>query len=198
MKKLSAILFAAVLIMGMGLKTTKAQAPSKDEGKAKITVAEYYDYECPACAYYYPFVKKLMKKYGDRINLELHFYPLTSHQYGALAARAAQSAKNQGKFHEMHDLLFETQGRWASSGNPTPIFIDYARKLGLDVQKFKDDLNAAQTQKTIMESKEEGIRKGVHSTPTIFIEGEMLEPLPRTYKGLEEAVKSYLNEKTGG
>ncbi|HKK46119.1 MAG TPA: thioredoxin domain-containing protein [Balneolaceae bacterium] len=198
MKKLLTLTLTAILFVGISA-VGKAQdsTSTKNKGK-KITIVEYYDYECPACGYYYPFVKKLMKNYGDQINLKLHFYPLTSHQYGALAARAAQSAKNQGKFHEMHDMLFENQDRWAHSGNPTPIFINYARKLGLNIQEFKNDLNAAKTQKTVMESKQEGIRRGVHSTPTFFIEGDMLQPLPQTYKGFEQAVKSYLNEDAKG
>lgn len=198
MKKLLTLLFAAALMIGMSTVAYAQDSSSSKDNSGKITIVEYYDYECPACGYYYPFVKKLMKNYGDRINLKLHFYPLTSHQYGALAARAAQSAKNQGKFHEMHDLLFSNQDRWAHSGNPTPIFISYARKLGLNIQEFKNDLNAAKTQKTVMESKQEGIRKGVHSTPTFFIEGEMLDPLPRTYDAFEQAVKSYLNEEAKG
>jgi len=198
MKRLVTTLLAAVLLMGISSVVKAQDSESSKKQTDKITIVEYFDYECPACGYYYPFVKKLMKNYGDRINLKLHFYPLTSHQYGALAARVAQAAKNQGKFHEMHDMLFENQDRWANSGNPTPIFISYARKLGLNIDKFRRDLNSAETQKTVMESKQEGIRKGVHSTPTFFIEGEMLQPLPRTYKAFEQAVKSYLNEKTSG
>jgi len=196
MKKIFSLLLAITLLTGISTIGKAQDHSSKISKKDKITIAEYYDYECPACGYYYPFVKKLMKNYGDQINLVLHFYPLTSHQYGALAARAAQAAKNQGEFHKMHDLLFENQDHWAHSGNPTPIFINYARKLGLDIQQFKNDLNAAKTQKIVMKSKEEGIRKGVHSTPTFFINGEMLNPLPPTYNKFEQAVKSYLNEKT--
>ncbi len=198
MKKLIATLFAAVLLfMGAGgfLSTTTAQS---SEGDVSITITEFSDYQCPACAYFHPMVKKLKEQFGDQINLELKYYPLNSHQFAALAARAAESAKNQGKFLEMHNKLFENQNQWANSGNPTPIFVNYARDIGLDIDQFKEDLNSGETQRVVMEQKQVGVNKGVRSTPTFIIDGEQLNPLPRTYAQFEQVVKRYLNEKKSG
>lgn len=198
MKKLTATLFAAaLLVMSMGvLSITTAQSSSDDD--VSITITEYSDYQCPACAYFHPMVKKLKEQFGDQINLELKYYPLNSHPFAALAARAAESAKNQGKFLEMHNKLFENQNQWSKSGNPTPIFVNYARDIGLDVEQFKEDLNSGETQRAVMEQKQTGMNMGVNSTPTFIIEGQQLNPLPRTYAQFEQVVEQYLNEKKSG
>lgn len=198
MKKLTATLFAAALIfMGAGILTTTSAQNSSDSD-VSITITEYSDYQCPACAYFHPMVKKLKEQFGNQINIELKYYPLNSHQYAALAARAAESAKNQGKFLEMHNRLFENQNQWAKSGNPTPIFVNYARDIGLDIEQFKEDLNSGETQRAVMEQKQVGANMGVNSTPTFIIEGEQLDPLPRSYAQFEQVVEQYLNEKKSG
>ncbi len=197
MKRLSITFFLiAGFLMGLGaMQQTHAQRNTEQEA---ITITEYSDYQCPACAYYHPMVKKLKAQFGDRINIELKYYPLNSHQYAAVAARAAEAAKNQGKFLEMHNLLFEHQKQWSSSGNPTPMFVNFARELNMDIEQFKDELNAGKTQKVVMEEKQEGRRAGVNATPTFFIEGDKLDPLPRSYAQFEQAVQKYLNENEEG
>lgn len=191
MRKAALILtLAAGLILGMGVwKQANAQ---KSNGKS-IEIVEYSDYQCPACAYYHPFVEKIKEKYGDQVKFDLKFYPLNSHQYAALAARAAQAAKNQGKFKEMHNLLFENQKRWSASGSPTSIFVNFARELELDIDQFKDELNSAETQKIVMEQKRQGRKAGVNATPTFYIEGEKVDPLPRTFDQFDRVVQQYLN-----
>lgn len=196
MKKLSTIIF---LIAGIMLVTRvhHSKAQSNEQGNAAVvTITEYSDYQCPACAYFHPIVEKLKDKYGDQIELELKFFPLNSHQYAALAARAAQAAKNQGKFKEMHNLLFEEQKRWSNSRNPASIFVEFARKLDLNMEQFKNEINAAETQKIVMEEREEGRQKGVNATPTFFIDGEQLNDLPRTFEEFDQVVQNHL-EKQG-
>lgn len=193
MKKLISIFslaFAVVLIAGA---TFEAQAQSDEE--PSITIVEYSDYQCPACAYFHPIVEKLKEKYGDQINVEKRYFPLNSHRYAAIAARAAQAAKNQGKFEEMNNLLFENQDQWSNSGNPASVFVNFAEKIGLDVEQFKNELNASETQKIVMEERNEGIERGVNSTPTFYIEGEKLNDLPRTFEQFDQVVQNYLQEK---
>ncbi|HEX6983284.1 MAG TPA: thioredoxin domain-containing protein [Balneolaceae bacterium] len=196
MKKLSAIIFlgAALLVNSATLNLAKAQSTSSES--AVVTITEYSDYQCPACAYYHSFVKKLKEDLGDKIEFDQRFFPLSNHRYGAISARAAQAARNQGKFIEMHNLLFENQQEWANSANPTSYFLDYARKLGLDIEQFKEDLNSGETQRIVMESRQEGIRRGVRATPTFFIEGEKVRRLPRTYEQFKELVLTYINENS--
>lgn len=193
-KAVSAI---AIIFLGLGaVSETTAQNNSAEE--PTITITEYSDYQCPACAYFHPIVKKLKDNFGDQIQVNLKFFPLNNHQYAALAARAAQSAKNQGKFHEMHNLLYENQKHWSSSVNPTPIFEGYAEKLDLDMEEFQNDLNAAETQKAVMQEKAEGREAGVSSTPSFFIDGQQLENLPRTYSQFEEIIQQHLDQKENG
>src|SRR5699024_4868154 len=154
-----------------------AQATNSNSS-AQIVMIEYADFQCPTCATFYPIVEKLKEHYGDQLVVKFRYFPLNSHRYSQLAARAAQSARNQGKFLEMKRLLFTNQQNWASSSNPQAIFVDYAEQIGLDVQQFKEDLNAAETQRIVMEQKKEGIAKGVRGTPSFFINGEKMVSLP--------------------
>lgn len=158
-----------------------------------ITMTEYSDYQCPACGHFHPIVEKIKEKYGDQIQLELKHFPLNSHQYAALAARAAEAAKNQGKFKQMHNLIFENQQRWSSSGSPTSIFVNFAEEIDLDVEQFKNDLNAAETQKVVMEQKQEGRNAGVNATPTFFIDGQKVDPLPRNFQEFDQLIQQHLN-----
>ncbi|NGP88599.1 DsbA family protein [Fodinibius halophilus] len=194
MKKVISICFV-IFVMSLGMGTAQAQSDSSEV--TKITITEFSDYQCPACASYHPFVKKLKKELGDQIELKLKHYPLNMHQFAALAARAAESAGNQDKFYEMHNMLYENQQHWSNSVNPAPIFENYAKKLGLDMKEFRNDLNAAETQKAVMEEKKEGRKMGVNSTPTFFIEGEKLDPLPRSYNAFKKVVEKYLAKKKG-
>lgn len=163
----------------------------------KLVITEYSDYQCPACAYYQPFVEKIKQDMGDRVQFNLRYFPLQSHQYAALAARAAQAAKNQGKFKEMHNLLFKRQDRWAGSPNPATTIVNFAREIGLDLNQFTEDLNAEETQEIVMDQRNEGLQKGVNATPTFFIEGEKVDPLPKTYEEFEALIKKHLEKKQG-
>jgi len=198
MKKIISICAVAiVMFFGMGsVSQLMAQDDSTEE--PTLTITEYSDYQCPACAYFHPMVKKLEKEYGDQIELNLKFFPLNNHQFAALAARAAQSAKNQGKFREMHNLIFQNQKRWSQSSNPAPIFESYAKKIGLDMEAFRNDINSSETQKAVMKEKQEGVNKGVNSTPTFFIDGQKIDPLPRTYSQFEQIVQQFLDKKAKG
>ena len=183
-----ALIFSTVL-------TQPVVAQDGSEQEPTITIVEYSDYQCPACGYYHPIVEKIKEKYGDQVQLELKFFPLNSHRYAALAARAAQAAKNQGKFREMHNMLYENQKQWSESVNPAPTLVNYARELDLDIDKFKSELNARETQQTVMQQKKEGQQQGVRATPTFIIEGEQVSSLPKNFAEFDQLVQQYLNEK---
>lgn len=163
-------------------------------GSASVVITEYSDFQCPTCGYYYPMIKQLKEEYGDRLEIDYRYFPLNSHQFAALAARAAQAAKNQGKFEEMHDILFENQQTWSSTGNAQAMFIGYAREIGLDMEQFRSDLNSGETQQTVMEQKEEGVQRGVMATPTFYINGVELQFLPQTYENFKLLVESAIPE----
>ena len=189
-------IMGAFFLMGCQNSDTKGQTPQSgsEEASGKVVMTEYSDYQCPACAYFHPIVEKLKDHYGDKLEVQYRYYPLNSHQYAMLAARAAEAARNQDKFKEMHDMLFENQKQWSDSGNPQPMFVNFARKIGLDINQFENDLNAAATQEAVMNQKKEGQDKGVNSTPTFYINGEEVVTLPRTYKQFEALVDIYVKE----
>lgn len=182
------------LILAITVIVNACSAQGGSENEATVNITKYSDYQCPTCAYFHPIVEQVKDNFGDEVHVEYRYFPLDSHRYATLAARAAQAAKNQGKFKQMHDLLFENQDRWSSSGNPTTMFVNYARKLDLDMDQFTDDLNATQTQETVMEQKQEGVNRNVRATPTFFINGEKVQELPQDYQSFEQLVQSYLNE----
>jgi len=186
----------SLFLISCGSKQNEATAQQQTSSTAKVTIVEYSDYQCPACAYYHPIVDSLKQEFGDDLSVEYKYFPLNSHQYAALAARAAEAARNQGKFLEMHNLLFENQQQWSSSNNPISSIINYARELDLDMDKFRQELNAAETQQIVMEEKQEGIQMGVNSTPTFYINGKKLEQNPNTYNGFKSIIEGYMNDGT--
>lgn len=196
MRKVALIaLLAAGLMLGTGImRNVTAQSDSSDT-KTTLKMVEFSDYECPACGYYYPIVKKLKEKYGEQLDIHYKFFPLNSHRFSFLAARAAQAAKNQGKFLEMHNMLFSNQDQWSKSPNPAPTFVNYARELNLDIEQFKDELNARETQAAVIKQKNLGRKKGVRATPTFFIEGEQVSSLPKNFAEFDQLIKKYLQQK---
>lgn len=164
----------------------------ESEGQNVVTLVEYGDYQCPACGYYHKMVKQLKEDFGDKLKVEFHHFPLQQHQYAALAARAAEAARNQGKFMEMHNMLYENQKRW-SSGNATQTITRYAKNLDLDMEQFKMDLNSRETQNKVMKDKKKGIEAGVNSTPTFFMKGEKLQT-PRTYEAFKKQVSQAMEQ----
>ncbi|MDZ7772545.1 MAG: thioredoxin domain-containing protein [Balneolaceae bacterium] len=182
------------IFLGLMLAPASVQAQEEDESEAPVVMTEYSDYQCPACAYFHPIVQKLKEEFGEQLHINYKYFPLNSHQYAALSARAAQAARNQDKFMEMHNKLFEGQQRWSSSPNPQPIFMSYAREIGLDMAQFRNDLNAAETQRIVMEEKREGQNMGVNATPTFIINGTMLETPPSTFEEFRKVIQGYLDE----
>lgn len=186
------IALLSLLVIGCSSKQNEATAQENSEA-AKLTLTEYSDYQCPACAYFHPIVDSLKKTYGNDLEVVYKDFPLNSHQFAALAARAAEAAKNQGKFLEMHNKLFENQQQW-SSGDAESRFVGYAKEIGLDIEQFKQDLNAAETQKAVMEEKQEGVQMGVDSTPTFFINGEKLQQNPPSYEDFKALIDVYMKD----
>lgn len=191
---------ATLILVGCQNSDTKLKAQSSEstQNEVKVVLTEYSDFQCPACGYFFPIVKKLKQTYGDKLKVNYKHFPLNMHQYAMLAARAAESAKNQGKYIEMHDLLFQNQRQWSSSGNPEPTFVNYAKRIGLNINQFKEDLNAAETQRAVIEEKKKGQERGVNSTPSFYINGEEVVTLPGTYEEFKALVDVYMQEAEQG
>ena len=150
----------------------------KGKQDAKVTLVEYSDFQCPACKAYYPMVEQTIEKYKDQISFEYRHYPLaTIHRNAFAAARASEAASNQGKFWEMYHLLFNNQSAWESSSNPQPLFVSYAKQLGIDGDQFAADFANSRTNDTINASIAEFNERGLpQSTPTFLLNNKKIEP----------------------
>ena len=156
-----------------------------------VTIVKYSDYQCPACAYFHPFTVKIKEDFGDKVKVVYKNFPLNSHRFSQISARAAEAARKQGKHQEMHNKLFENQATW-SRGNAQTLILGYAQDIGLDMNQFKRDLNSAAMQQLILNDKQEGIDAGVGSTPTFFINGKKLANNPGNYDVFKTIVQSYM------
>lgn len=158
-------------------------------GTAGVSVVEFGDFQCPACRSYYPVVQQLKDKYGDRIKIQFRHFPLVQiHQNAMVGHRAAEAAGRQGKFWEMHDLLYERQQAWDSSANPKVIMEDYAAELGLNIDKFKADFVSESVNKVISADIKAGQAVGASSTPTFVINGQKLDKLPTDVAGFSQLI----------
>jgi protein-disulfide isomerase len=157
---------------------------------ASLSVIEYSDFQCPFCAQYAPILDKLRAKYGDRVRFVFRFFPLADHKYGSISAKVAYAAFLQGKFWEMHDLLFEHQKEWSASPDPRPYFDSYAQSLGLDLEKFHADTDAQSTTDFIARQAAEGDKAGVTHTPW-FVVGDSVV-LPRNLEQFDKLIREAL------
>ncbi len=132
---------------------------------AAITLLEYGDYECPYCGRAEPIVRRLVEEFGGRVRFAFRHLPLPDvHPNAALAAQAAEAAGAQGRFWEMHELLFAHQ----DALQPHHL-IEYARELGLDVERFTEDLREHRFASRVGQDVSSAEEAGVAGTPTFFI-----------------------------
>lgn len=144
----------------------------------KVVLIEYGDFQCPGCGSLYPGLHPLKEKYKDQLTFVFRNFPLTSIHPNALAsATAAEAAGLQGKWWEYHDMLYENQDAWSSadSSKRTDIFVDYARKLGLNTTTFKKDLENDKVAQKIARDQALGKKIGATSTPTLVLNGKILD-----------------------
>ena len=166
----------------------------KGKEGATITLTEYSDFQCPACKAYHPILKQVFSDYGDRIIFEYRHFPLRMTHFNAeIAARAAEAAGRQGKFWEMHDLLFENQDTWAelSFQEAGREFASYAQTLGLDMTRFANDIDADEVKNIVSADYESGLASGVGGTPTFFLNGKAVTN-PQSYDGFKELIDGAL------
>ncbi len=187
------VLLAAVAVVGGGVMWYGAQrkpapgapaavVPAADgfrgytlgAASVPIEVTEYSDFECPFCASFatvqMPVIQEQLIGPG-KLRWRFRDFPLPSHRYSRYAALAAQCAGEQGKFWEMHDRLFE-QHQWAQTGdNPRALFRDFARAIGVDLDKYDACMDSQRYAGRIEASVQEGEAAGVRGTPSFYVNG---------------------------
>ena len=198
---IAAVLVAAVsggFLMFRSFQPQPPPTPAPTGGsvatsKGAVTIDEYGDYQCPPCGGLHPIIKTLKGEYGDRIQFAFHHFPLTQlHSHALEASSAAAAAGLQGKFWEMHNMLYENQSLWSEVGDFRPILEDFARRIGLDIQRFAQDMNGLQVATIVSDDATRGSLLGVNSTPTIFINGQMIASENLTAEGLRKEINRRL------
>lgn len=166
----------------------------KGNASSSVVIIEYSDFQCPACRVYYSVTKEIMVEYGDRIVFVYRHFPLTSiHANAEFAARAAEAAGKQGKFWEMHDLLFEKQDEWAKVANVQPLFESYATLLGLSVQQFKSDWVSQEVKDFVKAQRAHAVKSGMQGTPSFFINGKQIQN-PSSVAAFKDIINSALSQ----
>lgn len=157
---------------------------------AVVTVEEFADYQCAACASTHPVMKDLQSAYAGNKNFRFVFrhYPLPGHDKSASAAAATEAAGLQGKFWQMQDLLFRNQAAWTANPNYLQMWEEYASSIGMDVARFRSDMDAPGPRSRVEADMARGRGLGVSSTPTVFINGQMIPFASVNIVSLKQAV----------
>lgn len=167
----------------------------KGDKDAKITLIEYSDFQCPACGSYHPIIKKINDNLSAQVRFAYRHFPLPQHKNAKLAATVAESAGKQGKFWEMHDLIFQNQSDWSEEKNAVVIFAKYAGDLGLNLEQFKNDLESTEIKDKIENDYKSGVMAGVNSTPSFFLNGKKMEQnQTRNYDDFKNAIEQTLKQ----
>lgn len=166
---------------------------TKGNPEASVVIVEYSDFQCPACAAYEPVMTQLLAEYGDRMLFVYRHFPLkTIHRNAASGAAAAEAAGIQGKFWEMHNVLFANQDSWSTLANPGSEFEKYATALGLNTEQFMTDYASKTVKDEVEADYQSGLDAGLDSTPSFFLNGSLITTNPQGYEGLATLIEGEL------
>jgi protein-disulfide isomerase len=162
---------------------------------APVTIEEFGDFQCPPCAMMSGVLKKTEEEEKGKVRVVFRHFPLAMHAHAREASLAAEAAEMQGKFWEMHDLLYKEQANWSKAQDAPGMFDSYAGTLGLDVERFKKDVQNPEVAARIDADQKVGSSRGVTSTPTLFINNVLLPTDQINPVGLNKAIETALKEK---
>ena len=161
---------------------------------APVTLEEFGDFQCPPCGALSDPINRLQQDYGAQLRVIFRHLPLAAHKHAREAAYAAEAADMQGRFWQMHDLLYREQSVWSKAVDVQPLFNSYAGILGLDVDRFKKDIESEKVRERVASDQKKGAAIGVQNTPTIFVNNHAVAPTalnPADLRAaIDEAVKS--------
>lgn len=188
-----------IALQWLGQSGRNQQALDSDEARAKgnpqaeLQIVEFIDFQCPACAHGAKMLNnEYFQNYPDGMFIQVKHFPLQGHRHAFLAAQYAQCAARQRKFWPVHDLLIERQNQWKQLNDPRPDFDLIAREATVDMQQLERCLDSQDVKQTIHADMEEGRAKGVKSTPTYFVNGNMVVGS----RGLKGALDYFFREQS--
>lgn len=169
-------------------KLVPSDAWATGSATPKVTLVEFSDFECPACGAAYPYVKKVIEQYKDELRFVHRHFPLDQHKFAERAAEVSEAAGAQGKFWEMHDLLFENQASMSAE-----MMNGLAIELKLDIDAFNKALADGTYKDKVQKDQSDGIALGINSTPTFFLNGKKLSLF--NFSQLQTEVEKAINTK---
>lgn len=157
-------------IIGSSAFVSYENAKTKGSKSAPIHLVEYSDFQCPACRFALASIEELRNQFPGVIQIEYRYFPLEhAHRWALLAATFAECATEEGKFWEFHDKLFLEQDVWSKSEDVLPLFAQYTQELGLKRTNLEACLASPKALAKVKREHSMGVKQGVQSTPTIFI-----------------------------
>jgi protein-disulfide isomerase len=197
------LLYRAKRLPASTSKTSPAPTPGQSESlhvrgeaAAPVTLEEFGDYQCPPCGTLAGFIKQLEKDQGAKLRVIFRQFPLPMHEHAMAAACAAEAAGLQGRFWEMHDLLYQEQANWSKGADVPAMFKAYAGTLGLEIDRFIKDMESEKVKNRVTSDQDFGVARGVSSTPTIFVNGTMVPAPSLNPDGLRAAIEATSKQKS--
>lgn len=173
------------------------QEPTHVRGPAQapVTLEEFGDFQCPPCGMISGPLLEIEKDYGPKLRVIFRNFPFPNHQHALEAAYAAEAAGLQGRYWEMHDLLYKEQANWSNAPDVKQLFVSYSKILGLEMNRFETDMAGPTAKARVTADKERGKSLGVNATPSIFINNQGLPPKSLNPTALRAAIEEALKEK---
>lgn len=185
--------------------------------QARVTIEEFGDFQCIPCAEAFSTLARVEEDYGERLRIVFRHKPMRKHEHAVVAACAAEAAGLQGRFWEMHALLFQNSPRWTKGidtvgEEATPslrsqskvlaldaevrdVFLTYAERLNLDVDRFRNDIDSSEVKARVESDRALGDARGIDRTPTFYLNGRLLRVDHRNADAFHTAIDAELNGK---
>src|SRR5438128_4944725 len=178
------------------VKESTEEVHVRGPANAAVTLEEFGDFQCPPCGGLAGPLQQIERDYASSLRVIFRHFPITSHEHAHEAAYAAEAAGLQGRYWEMHDLLYREQAIWAKTKDVQPLFDSYAGMIGLNLERFKKDAGGEQVKAKVESDRKRGEELGVKNTPTIFINNQSLPPTSLNPTALRAAIDAAVKEKT--
>ena len=162
---------------------------------APVTMEEFGDFQCPPCGHFAGFAEELLKQYDSRLRIVFRNFPLQGHEHAREAALAAEAAGLQGHFWDMYDVLYREQAAWSKAPNARELFESYAGTIGLNVDQFKKDMDGEQAKARVDSDQARAESLGINVTPTLYINGQPVDPKDKNPEGVRAAINAALAGK---